>query len=758
MSLPFRNCRLLWGVDVLHKVSKIRSAYWYSSLSVIWLLIIALQWIRFGDGIWYKETSALMLATLGIVAVLEILLPKYHKWRWFIKTVGIVISWRMIMVAYGIYVPIEGSFLKEQLPAIVTTFAPYFWFVISAWAIFEILLRFMHTVRNVLFVLGVSLIGLCISDSFSTFYLWTHVAWTVFAGLGWLVCLNFRQFQLKFPEGWGQLRRQPIRILFDIIFILACVLIISINMPEVSPTLTDPYTAWVNRNGTSTVTGGTGDSSGTSSEGTGQSQSVTSGYGRDDSVLGGSFDFSYESVMQVDTPVKSYWRGETRLTYSGQGWIDIEDNPDSIPYSGGQLLHASKASKVETREVEQIFTMQSDRKYPVLFGAYEMSEVNLQDDREGIAQMLWNSQDAQLYWHGYSGDQRQIDYPHTYKVVSEIPVIPVAELAKQSYERLYPSAVPSQYLQLPSDLPNRVTALAEEISRNGTTPYEKVTLMTDYLRQNYRYNNRPNLALKQSDDFVESFLFEIKEGYCDYFSTALIVMARSQGIPARWVKGFAPGMLSNAGVRDGETKTLYQVSNADAHSWVEVYFGEEYGWVSFEATPGFTSPELTATENNQDQQQEPEEEQEQQVEQEQKPQSNSEQSTWLNSTMVKIIAVTAIAIIILWVILRFRESIYYAFLGMRKGHALSFGDKTVHDVMTMVKRLKRKGYEWNESQTLREAFDAWIKVSPIAEQKLMLILQKFEKANYSPERITEQEWKLIQSLVSQVVKEMKPVS
>ncbi|MNC74219.1 hypothetical protein D3C75_1255350 [compost metagenome] len=95
---------------------------------------------------------------------------------------------------------------------------------------------------------------------------------------------------------------------------------------------------------------------------------------------------------------------------------------------------------------------------------------------------------------------------------------------------------------------------------------------------------------------------------------------------------------------------------------------------------------------------------------------------------------------------------------MRKGHALSFGDKTVHSVMKMVKRLKRKGYEWHESQTLREAFDAWIKLSPIAEQKLLLILQKFEKANYSPERITEQEWKLIQSIVSQVVKEMKPVS
>ncbi|WP_162866228.1 transglutaminase-like domain-containing protein, partial [Klebsiella pneumoniae] len=54
----------------------------------------------------------------------------------------------------------------------------------------------------------------------------------------------------------------------------------------------------------------------------------------------------------------------------------------------------------------------------------------------------------------------------------------------------------------------------------------------------------PNLSLKQSADFVDSFLFEIQEGYCDYFSTALVMMARSLDIPARWVKGYAPGQAA----------------------------------------------------------------------------------------------------------------------------------------------------------------------------------------------------------------------
>src|SRR5690606_31228497 len=78
----------------------------------------------------------------------------------------------------------------------------------------------------------------------------------------------------------------------------------------------------------------------------------------------------------------------------------------------------------------------------------------------------------------------------------------------------------------------------------GTNDYERALLLEQYLRMNYRYTNTPDNSLLsgQSDDFVDQFLFELQEGYCDYFSTAMVIMARTLGMPARWVKGFTAGI------------------------------------------------------------------------------------------------------------------------------------------------------------------------------------------------------------------------
>jgi hypothetical protein len=82
-------------------------------------------------------------------------------------------------------------------------------------------------------------------------------------------------------------------------------------------------------------------------------------------------------------------------------------------------------------------------------------------------------------------------------------------------------------------------------------------------------------------DPVDFFLFELQQGYCDYYATAMTVMARSLGLPARLGVGF----LSQAPDEDGE-QTIYQING---HSWSEIYFAG-YGWVEFEPTAGFLSP------------------------------------------------------------------------------------------------------------------------------------------------------------------------
>src|SRR5699024_5636170 len=90
-------------------------------------------------------------------------------------------------------------------------------------------------------------------------------------------------------------------------------------------------------------------------------------------------------------------------------------------------------------------------------------------------------------------------------------------------------------------------------------------------------------------DYVDQFLFDTQLGYCDNYSTSMVVMLRTLNIPARWVKGFTGGQqiddtLANA----NDSHHVYTITNANAHSWVEVYF-PNIGWVPFEPTQGFSN-------------------------------------------------------------------------------------------------------------------------------------------------------------------------
>jgi hypothetical protein len=97
-----------------------------------------------------------------------------------------------------------------------------------------------------------------------------------------------------------------------------------------------------------------------------------------------------------------------------------------------------------------------------------------------------------------------------------------------------------------------------------------------YLRDNYQYST--NLTQPPSNmDRVEWFLFHSRQGYCEYYATAMIVMLRQLGVPARLATGYAPGNYN-------PTTGTFLVKEAAAHAWPEVYF-PGYGWIEFEPTP-----------------------------------------------------------------------------------------------------------------------------------------------------------------------------
>ena len=143
-----------------------------------------------------------------------------------------------------------------------------------------------------------------------------------------------------------------------------------------------------------------------------------------------------------------------------------------------------------------------------------------------------------------------------------------------------------RFLQLPDTLPERVKLLAEEITASSESVYDKARAIETYFGRNgFRYETEDVPVPVEGQDYVDQFLFETKFGYCDNFSTSMVVMLRSVGIPARWVKGFASGEEI---ARENQIRT-YEVTNNDAHSWVEAYI-DGVGWMPFEPTIGFTNP------------------------------------------------------------------------------------------------------------------------------------------------------------------------
>lgn len=124
-----------------------------------------------------------------------------------------------------------------------------------------------------------------------------------------------------------------------------------------------------------------------------------------------------------------------------------------------------------------------------------------------------------------------------------------------------------------------VATLSRTIIGDASTQYEAVNRLEGYLRANYRYDTGASAAPSPQDE-LPNFLLATKTGYCQHFAGSMALMLRMNGIPAR----VAVGVNVSPTSYDAQSKS-YVVTDRDAHSWVEVYFGDEYGWLAFDPTP-----------------------------------------------------------------------------------------------------------------------------------------------------------------------------
>ena len=183
---------------------------------------------------------------------------------------------------------------------------------------------------------------------------------------------------------------------------------------------------------------------------------------------------------------------------------------------------------------------------------------------------------------------RRLTSDQAYAMVSYVSVATDDQLRGASTD--YSSFITDHYLQLPSELPERVSELANRLARDADTPLDKALAVRDYLRSpNFTYAQDIDRPPKDADG-VDNFLFETKRGYSDYFGSSMAVLLRSVGVPARMAAGYGPGEVH-------EDSGLRIVRDSDSHGWVQVYF-PGYGWIDFEPTPAFPTntrvPELPA--------------------------------------------------------------------------------------------------------------------------------------------------------------------
>lgn len=368
---------------------------------------------------------------------------------------------------------------------------------------------------------------------------------------------------------------------------------------------------------------------------------ASSGFGSDPNNLGGKVNLNKNIVLDVESPRRIYLKGASYDTYTGNSWEsndktglpysdrnnklaqDINDMNAGMPYLSGDrnflekffyrddisvlfrglrtksIFISSKTSSIKQEDRRMVNAdvfsngyVASDRFLEKGFKySFQMFSPKYDDDdfknslrksRKGILSTInassintfnyisrtqvfeWDSKKNRYIIN--TGSENRLRNNTSYQTLRQ-----QLENANEAYDR---------FLQLPENLPKRVRDLSVSLTSSAANDYDKVKALEKYLSQKYPYTLSPKNTPK-GKDFVDNFLFDLKQGYCVYYASSMAVMARSIGIPARYVEGYIMPSAKNS-------SNIYEVSNEQAHSWVEVYF-EGFGWLPFEPTSPFVS-------------------------------------------------------------------------------------------------------------------------------------------------------------------------
>jgi transglutaminase-like putative cysteine protease len=257
-----------------------------------------------------------------------------------------------------------------------------------------------------------------------------------------------------------------------------------------------------------------------------------------------------------------HWRGLSYDIYTGRGWAVSAERKAVIAANQAIPLPAHEEQNSLEQTISWAFG-ESTTRYTL-----------------GLPTQF--DQEVSVFWRGLGDLSRVQGEGANYSARSSVPVA-TAEQLRQATIAGVPPAILARYTELPDSVPGRVHELAQKVaavSQVPLSPYDQAKALEQFLRQ-YPYSTDVELPPAGADP-VDFFLFDLQTGYCDYYASAMVIMARSLGLPARLAAGFLAQPADEFG-----RQTIYQING---HSWAEIYFAD-YGWVEFEPTAPFPAGE-----------------------------------------------------------------------------------------------------------------------------------------------------------------------
>ncbi|MDD4413808.1 MAG: transglutaminase domain-containing protein, partial [Oscillospiraceae bacterium] len=293
--------------------------------------------------------------------------------------------------------------------------------------------------------------------------------------------------------------------------------------------------------------------------------------------LGGNVSLNHTLILKVKTDIQVPLKCNVYSLYTGKGWesVSVDEYPlndfdnelfkDAFDLDMPIDKNGSNPLKNAMHDAETEITM--------VYGGYSVfssGRLSSLISADKQAEFMFNSK-SEIF------SKKLLPTAFTYSYQSTILNKQTNNIAKRidnieiSSEDDKYDTIKQLYLQLPPELPEPVYIKAREATENSLSDYEKMVELERYLKTNYEYTLKPGNPPKD-EDFVNSFLVNGR-GYCTYFASAMAVMARTLGVPSRFVIGYGT-------VPSGNDYASY---SDNAHAWVECYF-RGVGWIPFDPT------------------------------------------------------------------------------------------------------------------------------------------------------------------------------